>query len=137
MLRAASRLTELSILIAAPSSQAAIVDDRQHVALPARDAVHCVCIQATHSDWAQGSVNALDSQLLLIVCACRVCLAITWDGKQSACVSSDQVGDRAPVACLWRVLIMVKCGSRYERLYSVCKVRHKQTSMREVYVMRR
>ncbi len=61
MLLAAGDLTKLPVLIAAPSSKAAIVYDRQHVALPACYAVHRVRIQAAHSDWAQGSVDTLHS----------------------------------------------------------------------------
>jgi hypothetical protein len=60
-------LTQLPILVAAPSGQAAIVNDSQHVALPARYAVHRVRVQATHSHWAQGSVDAFYAQLPLIV----------------------------------------------------------------------
>jgi len=49
---AAQMLTELPVLTAPPSRQAAIVYDRQHVALSTCYAMHCVRIQAAHSYWA-------------------------------------------------------------------------------------
>lgn len=82
LLSAHSGLTKLPILIAAPSGQAAIVNDCQHVALPACHAVHGVRIQATHSDRAPGAIDTLHSKLLLNVGACGVRLSIT-------CQSSD------------------------------------------------